>query len=67
MLCHVIHLLVKDGQVGHVFLLLELGGIAIKNLGLGKDFILRKIEQKKKKLGIGKEEIMGRKKIFLLS
>ena len=28
--------LVQDGQVGHVFLLLELGGIAFQNLGLGK-------------------------------
>ena len=32
--------LVQDGQVGHVFLLLELGGIAIKNLGLGQIFSL---------------------------
>merc|ERR1712042_108292 len=30
---------VKDGQVGHVFLLLELGGIALKDLSLGKSFI----------------------------
>merc|ERR1711970_767160 len=28
--------LVQDGQVGHVFLLLELGGIALEDLGLGK-------------------------------
>ena len=28
--------LVQDGQVGHVFLLLELGGIALENFGLGK-------------------------------
>merc|ERR1719167_741555 len=28
--------LVQDGQVGHVFLLLEFGGIAVKDLGLGK-------------------------------
>ena len=49
--------LVQDGQVGHVFLLLELGGIAVENFGLGQIFGL--CGGKKERNGLGKYDVIA--------